>query len=128
MIKLLSSDDLSLFETSVVGASHSPAMVRLVRKGFNPFFLDLDLLRKGFLLICYLLHPLGGLLAKFWFAVVIRPVSAADKAKKTIFTFGQTPEPCVLLITSSVYTYPSTSIKCIRFRPRQYVSFHFLRL
>ena len=37
------------------------------------------------ILIFYLLHPLGSLLAKFGFAAVISPVSEADKAKSDDF-------------------------------------------
>ena len=37
------------------------------------------------ILICYLFHHLGSLLAKFGFAAVISPVSGADKAKSEGF-------------------------------------------
>ena len=35
--------------------------------------------------MCYLLHPLGSLLAEFWLAAVISPVSVVDKAKSGDF-------------------------------------------
>ena len=36
-------------------------------------------------MICYFLHPLKSLLAKFGFAAVIGPVSVGDKAKSDDF-------------------------------------------
>ena len=55
--------------------------------------LGLYLAKYQYLLICYLLHPLGGLLAKFWFAAVINPVLAdvePIRRKMTILTFDMT--------------------------------------
>ena len=43
------------------------------------------LLSKRSILICYLLHPLGNLLAELGLAVVISPVPVADKAKNDDF-------------------------------------------
>ena len=37
------------------------------------------------ILICYLLNPLGSLLAEFGLAAVISPVSVADEAKSDVF-------------------------------------------
>ena len=45
------------------------------------------------ILIQYLLHPLGGILAMFWFAAVISPVWVGDKTKLMILTFDLTCDP-----------------------------------
>ena len=49
--------------------------------------LDLDLYLVGIrsILICYLLHHLKSLSAKFGFAAVVSPFSGADKAKSDDF-------------------------------------------